>query len=150
MNLKKGLIELKLKFCHIFFVLLLINIFSCSKADLPTYSQDIDKDTLIEILVDIHLADAMLAEKQLFDKNFEDTKISYYNYVYKKHNITRVEFNKTIEYYSYNPAEYVTIYVKVLEKLNRLNDELGNPTNRNAIPSMEEIEEIQDSTKTID
>lgn len=79
----------------------------------------IDKEKLVDVLVDVHMADAVVAVKGL-RINRDSVLISlYYDDVMKKHNITRKQFDITIEYYSKHAEKYDKIYDEVLEILSK-------------------------------
>lgn len=115
-----------------FLLLLLIAVvtFSACKEESREKGEVIDEDKFIDVLVDLHIADAMLAtdikkenEKLFLPKNF-------YHQVLKKHNITRADFNKSIAYYAEEPAKLGQIYDKVMEKLNTLSAKISGPVEK--------------------
>ena len=73
------------------------------------------KKEFIEVLVDIHITDAVLEVNKLRDGDKKLKNYSYYNSVFAKHNITRQQFDDNIKYYSYNDREFSEIYEKVTE-----------------------------------
>ena len=94
-------------FCCVFFV-------SCSDSN---KSEVIEKDVLINILTDLHITDALLANKGMYDGRIKDTTKSYYNYLLKKYNISRADFDYSLDYYSNNAEEYILIYDEVIAKI---------------------------------
>jgi len=95
----------------------IIFIVSCSENN-----EIIEKDKLVIILSDLHKTNAILGDKKLLDVNLKKKKASYYNYFFKKHNITQAQFEKTIDYYSHNLQDYVLLYDEIV--LNLKNEEL--------------------------
>lgn len=76
------------------------------------------------MLVDIHLADGILAVKG-YNINRDSTNIELvYQDVINKYNTTQKQFLETVTYYSKEPREYERIYEKVSEKLAKLESEL--------------------------
>ncbi len=73
---------------------------------------------LVEVLYDIHIADGLLTANVLpKEEIYNDTNI-YYS-VFKKHNITKLQFEATIDYYIKNDYRKLeSLYDKVLESLN--------------------------------
>lgn len=77
----------------------------------------IPKEKMIEILVDIHLADGMFTNNNV--RTFYATKDSanYYEMIFINHGFTRENFDTSVYYYSHNINEYNKIYIEVLNKL---------------------------------
>jgi hypothetical protein len=87
----------------------------------------INEDTLVSLLVDIHLADGYLSvNKNDFVKHLKKIGVTkegegikgFYASVFKKHGVTNTEFYKTLEYYSFHQDELLKIYERVLDSLN--------------------------------
>lgn len=79
----------------------------------------ISKDKIIVILTDLHKANIIFSDLRLSDTKLKEKNASHYNYIFKKYNITRAEFEKTLKYYSYNLGEYIIIYDEVVAKLEK-------------------------------
>jgi len=117
----------KLKFNNpVIIFLIIFSIISCKNKD--SDKKDIlSKNEFINVLVDIHLANATLNYMQA-DKNWENFKANdYYPSILKKHNVSGKKFEKTIQYYIKRPIEYDAIYDSVI---NRLSIMQGNITNK--------------------
>ncbi len=71
-----------------------------------------DKD-FISILIDIHKADGIIEFKNLQAKNKKTDSVSLYNFVLKKHKVSREKFRKTIDYYAVHNEKYLEIYNSV-------------------------------------
>ncbi len=101
-------------------VLLILSVFSiisiaCNSGDAP--EGIIPKDEFIEILTEVHIADAVLTEKGLYDRKLKDSTKSYYNYIFVKHHINRATFDKSLQYYGKNTEEFQQMYNKVIANL---------------------------------
>jgi len=103
-----SLIILILFFSSIFFI-------SCGER---TGTTVIEKKVLIDILTDLHITDALLANKGMYDGKLKDTTESYYNFVLKKYDISRAEFDYSLDYYINNAEEYLLIYDEVIAIIN--------------------------------
>jgi len=70
-----------------------------------------------ELLIDTHLADAIL----FIDKSRADEKrdkgLFYYPSVLEKHGITKAQMDSSVAYYMRNPAAYARIYDRVMKDL---------------------------------
>ena len=86
----------------------------------------IPEKKFIDLLVDIHLADA------LSDRNPRDTIVevldsaSLYGAVFRKHAVTKGEFDTTMVYYSAHPEEFRKLYDVVLARLKMMEEEEKN------------------------
>jgi len=89
--------------------------FGCSKnyGDNPI----IGNDKFVDILVDIHLADATLVVKG-YRINTDSTQIRlFYNDVLIKHKVTQKQIQNTFEYYAKKPKEFEHLYEEVSERI---------------------------------
>lgn len=95
--------------------LLLFN--GCKKED-PNI---IPKEKMIELLVDIHKSEAVVT---LNHSKFstEGKKRSLREAVLMHHNVSQEQFDRTLEYYSYNIEEYMEIYECVIDRLKQENE----------------------------
>lgn len=80
----------------------------------------IPKHHMIDLLVDIHLSDAIITTKKFQTNKHEYQIEGYYAYLYEKHGYTRQEIDSSIAFYSRYPAEYSKMYDQVLEKLSTI------------------------------
>lgn len=98
-------------FCLIFF--------SCEKKqENTTFKYDIiDKDKIVNVLVDCYLVEGALISNQQDGTYAKEYSIYYYNYVFKKHHITRDQLFESMKYYSYRIKELSKIYIDVQNKL---------------------------------
>ena len=73
---------------------------------------------MIDILVDIHLADGMFTINEVRTDMAQKDSINFYNVIFENHGYTRSDFDTTVYYYSHNINEYNKIYIEVLNRLN--------------------------------
>ena len=97
-----------------FVIAVVIFLSSCTAPSKEKPENLIEKDKLVEILTDIHLADAYLESRSLTDLKIAKDSASYYTFLYKKHNISRGQFVETMNYYSEYPAELEGVYEQVM------------------------------------
>lgn len=95
-------------------VILFIVFVACNNKENTTI---IDKEEFVQILADLHITDAILAEKAWYDAKLKDSTRSYYNYVLKKYHISRAQFDNSLNYYSNNLEEYSLMYEEVEETI---------------------------------
>ena len=80
----------------------------------------VKQDSLVSLLVDIHLADALLnKEKKPHAEKYEDA-LKLYPSVFLKHNIDRAVFDSTIKFYVKYPEQFSKIYDDVIRELSIL------------------------------
>ena len=106
----------------IFFLILITLNIACHSDKTP--EGIIPEDEFIRILTEIHIADAVLTEKGLYDRKLKDSTESYYNYILVKHNISRAKFDSSLLYYGKNTDHLNEMYDQVIallkEKYNRV------------------------------
>ena len=103
------------------FVVFSINfiLLGCNQID-KEKSELINKDSLINIIVDMHMSEAVLMEPAIQAKQFVINKPEYFNFVLNKHTVSKEYFQKSLDYYSQNPEEYEKMYEIVIEKITTL------------------------------
>lgn len=84
----------------------------------------IPPDQMVDILVDIHVADGTMAIKKFNVKKHVYQIEGYYQHIYDKHGYSRVLIDSAIGYYTQHPHEYDKIYDEVLEKLSKIESSL--------------------------
>lgn len=109
--------------------------FEVTDQDLSSVPDSVLKvETMIEVMTDIHLAEAWVIE-QKNDSIANDVKLeSYYAGIYSNYGISAQHYKSSFTYYAQHPALMNYIYIKVTEKLNLLesqNRHLGQPKNTN-------------------
>lgn len=106
----------------IFFAFVVLFIFSCSNSKQPP-TDIIPRDTLISVIVDMHIADVILLNPNVQSKISDISSNKLYQTVLNKYNITRERFNKSMDYYANNPEVLDSIYDIVIERLNLIESE---------------------------
>lgn len=105
-----------MKFCAILvFVFIFMGVISCNNRDKPVVEKSVFKD----ILTDIYMADAVLTTEEKYDNMLErKDSLSYYNYIFKKYNISRNDFYGVYKYYTENLEEFVELQQQIVDDLN--------------------------------
>jgi len=108
-------------------ILLAVIVISCGRparrTELPPYVMD--KETIEKVLTDLHLIEAVLIRKQSQGLMAFDLAEIYYDSLFKKHGVSKQQFDSTIAFYSRNPGELDEIYKNVITNLSRLESEEG-------------------------
>jgi len=105
----------------IFILLLMLALSACHKDKSINGKEFIKRDVLVDILVDIHLADGVTNDR-IFHRKFEVDSIDVLSPILKKYEVSRQEFDTTIVVYTRNPELLDQVYNDVLIKLNVMLD----------------------------
>ncbi|MCX6225733.1 MAG: DUF4296 domain-containing protein [Bacteroidia bacterium] len=101
----------------ILIILLVLN--SCGEGRSKSKKGILSEEKMVELLVDTHLADAML----LVDNSRLDEKrnkaLFYFPSVLEKHGITKAQMDSSVAWYMRNPAGYARIYEQVIKNLEK-------------------------------
>ncbi len=103
----------------------------------------IPRDKFVDILVDIHLMDAITNGPQFYRKFDVNDSVNVHEEIFKKYNVTRAQFDSTFTSYTRDPEHYLKVYDDVILKLNLRLDELKNNT-----PSFEKEEKEKGKTES--
>lgn len=104
--------------------LLLIGFSACSKNQANIPSNIIPKDSMVLIMSDIHIAEAAV-KTAAADTNYKLNIKTFYDHIYKKYNTTDSNFNKSLKFYTDNPALLEEIYQKIAEEMSRKEAEVS-------------------------
>lgn len=85
----------------------------------------IPEKEFIEVLVDLHLADAIASEKTNLDHSYRIDSASLYGALFKKHDISRAMFDSTMSYYTKRPDDFQKVYNKVTARLKNMEVEIA-------------------------
>jgi hypothetical protein len=97
-------------------VLIYLTQFSCTGG---TKTKPISRKDLIQLLVDINIADAIVSSPQYASQIATIDSASFYGSIYLKHKHTKEELEKTLKYYSAQPDILSAIYDEVFAELNK-------------------------------
>ncbi|MCQ2375939.1 MAG: DUF4296 domain-containing protein [Salinivirgaceae bacterium] len=101
------------------FCILLVcaSLFCGCKTDPNAGKEQIDRETLINVLVDVHLVDGYMTAKGYRPKDHSRIIGNAYNYVFEKYGITHSEFMNTMKWYSNRTDQLELVYNKVIVRL---------------------------------
>lgn len=105
------------------FISVVIFFSSCSKSAVKIPEDIIPKDSMVFIMMDVHIAEAGVKSLPA-DSLMINTK-TYYEFIYKKHHITEEQFQKSLRYYTYNPELLQEIYTKITEEMSKKEAEVN-------------------------
>ncbi len=78
---------------------------------------------MVEVMVDVHLAEAVLTRKRGENQKVDKLTDAYYREIYEKHNITEKTFDTSFSYYQQNLSDLQRIYEQVITELNKMQRE---------------------------
>ena len=111
-----------LRYPAILFFLLALTFTACQKKKSITGKEFIEREVFIDILVDIHLMDAVTQDRK-FDRKFDVDSVDVLSPILEKYETTRQMFDTTLYVYSRTPELLDAVYNEVLIKLNVMLDE---------------------------
>jgi len=116
------------------FTFLFMFFLSCSPAkdygDNSVPPEIIQPDSMVIILTEVHIAEAILREVKADSKNKEKKAEVYFAEIFEKHKVTRDQYEKSIEFYQQHLEIYKEIYEEVITLLSQKQTE-NNPEQEN-------------------
>lgn len=116
-----------------FLILILTSIFlmpACSnEAPINTadfdYTAPIEREKMIDIMIDIHLAEALANNTKLKREGVELKEIGeYYKDIFKVHQIDQEKFTMAFEYYTQRPNDFDLMYEELIDKMSKMQAEI--------------------------
>ncbi len=103
-----------MKFINISILFIGVFLFSCTESNQHFL---IPEDEMIDILVDIHVADGVLKTETFPYDSLQLRAENYYKNVFYKYHINRVLFDSALSQYTQDRMLYIDMYDKVIERL---------------------------------
>lgn len=101
-------------------------VWSCRKPEEKVPGNLLSPDSMVSILVDIHLAEAAANVTRINDvQSFKAREL--YPAIFKTHQTDSATFHSSFNYYLQRPKKLEAIYEKVLSELSRRESETGKP-----------------------
>lgn len=88
----------------------------------------LSRDQIVDILTDIQLIEAKLSFEKKSPPNLNEISEKYYESVFLKYDISKEEFEKSLNYYKQNIEELNNIYSEVITKLNKIQSQINTTT----------------------
>ncbi len=124
-----------------------LTIASCSGGDSEKPNKVLDKNKMVDVLVDVHLAEAVLTRIRGKGKNVEGLTDAYYQKVFEKHEINKKTFDTSMYYYQQNLGEMDEIYEQVITELNKMEREREQEQKEKRVETKEEKEKDTEKKK---
>jgi hypothetical protein len=104
-------------------IIIVVMLFSLSCKDKEAVPEEIiGKDKMVELLIDIHLSEAVYGRRYQLDLSGKNFSEDLYLSVCEKHNVNPKLFEESVFYYGTHPKNYESIYDEVLNRLNEMED----------------------------
>lgn len=113
---------------NILFISFLSILLSCSSEDKKILIPEniIPPEQMVPILVDFHLTEASIYLNQQKHENVGPITIERYNFILKKHKITRKKLDESFRFYSDHINEMEKIYEQVVVELSKAQSGIKN------------------------
>lgn len=95
---------------------------ACKKSESISGKAFMEREVLVDILVDLHLADGVTNDRK-FNRKYDADSIDVLSPILEKHQVSREMFDTTLVVYSQHPELFDQVYNDVLIKLNVMLDE---------------------------
>lgn len=112
---------------YLFIFIITCCFISCAppKEEIP--ADVIAQGPMAEIIADIHLAEAFNGLHPKKGDTSASVTLGYYEVIYKKHGITKPQFDSSYHYYIHHPVMLDSVYNQVIEILSDRESELKRP-----------------------
>lgn len=89
--------------------------YSCKEKEIPI---PLSEEKMIEVLIDIHMAEAMLDKLPITDQ--DTVGHVYYRMIFREHEVSQEDFDRSMAVLREDPVRLNVIYEQILEQLNVL------------------------------
>jgi len=104
---------------HCLIIAMIALALACSKNKLP--KGIIPENEIIPALVDLHLAEAVFAQRYALQVTRDNYQEDLYLSILKKYKLDQKAFEASVLYYGKHPDKYKPVYDEVLNRLNEMN-----------------------------
>lgn len=81
-------------------------------------------DEIVLILADIEIAESALRQKQNAGAEIGEIQEAYYHSIFKKHDVSRVQYDSSMLFYRQDPETMDRIYEDVISRLSVIESEI--------------------------
>lgn len=96
------------------FIFFLFFFNSCKDKNLP--KDLIEEQKMIQIMSELHTIDGYISSLSFSDST-RINGINFYNTVYKKNGVTKIQYENSLKYYSMDPVKLDSMYSNVIKLL---------------------------------
>ncbi len=99
-------------------LLIIMSCYACSRQEVQVPADVIPRDTMVNILADMHLVEAIIQVRNLGrNDTLKAEAYGRYRMVFEKHRVNSEQFIKSLNYYRGEPAYFHDMYGDVLTRL---------------------------------
>jgi hypothetical protein len=106
-------------------LLFAISLISCTDALQRAPENLLPQEKMADVLTELYVAEGMSSSAPLNQKLSTIPRNTFYNSIYKKHGISREQFDASLKYYTEDMIEIDQLYQLVNERLLRMEKELS-------------------------
>ena len=110
---------------HLLFVIIILTLSGCDRNTGNKPSDLIPQDKMIQVLVDIHVADAVVEHKLGTQTPNLPLTNALYERIYQNHGITAAQYKSSYKYYEAHPDLMDRIYTQVITELSKKEAEMS-------------------------
>ena len=109
-------------------LLALILMVSCGGKKSEPKPDILTEKQMVDLLVDMHLTDAILFLEGSPSNDKRDKVLLYYPSLLEKHKVTKAQMDSSVTWYINHPDAYVRIYDEVNSKFKKMQDQIASPS----------------------
>ncbi|MGI8892979.1 MAG: DUF4296 domain-containing protein [Bacteroidia bacterium] len=114
------------KLISISILTLILTLFSCSEQEVSIPDEIISREQMVQILAEMHIADASINYKSLGDTSRLNSAIIY-RQVLNKYSVSAEHYRESYQFYLDHPKLINKMYDEVINELSRRQSEAQNP-----------------------
>ena len=118
------MIFMHIRFLHALPILFLLLLAGCTEKKHIRGKEYVDREVLVDILVDIHLVDGVTNARKFYRRYEHSDSIDLLGPILEKYDVTQAQLDTTLAAYSRHPELLDQVYSDVLMELNVMLDEL--------------------------
>ncbi len=103
---------------HLLFIIILLSLGGCSRFKDPKPADLIPQEKMIQVLADIHVADALVEHRSGTQNNLPLTSALYAR-IYHNYGITAAQYKSSYSYYEAHPVQMDRMYEQVITELSK-------------------------------
>jgi len=104
---------------QLLFIIILLSLGGCSRFKDPKPADLIPQEKMIQVLVDVHVADALVEHKSGMQNPNLPLTNALYTQIYHNYGITAKQFRSSYKYYESHPVLMDNLYTQVITELSK-------------------------------
>ena len=123
----------RLRYPGLLILIMILSLTACKNEKRISGKEFVDREVLVDVLVDIHLMDGVTQDRR-FTRKYDIDSVNVLIPILEKHQVSRQMFDTTMYVYSRSPQLLDAVYNDVLIKLNVMLDENSKEEDEANIP----------------